>query len=252
MTRRLILAILAGVLWLASPVQAAVAYTASASAQDITGLVTTLTVGSVACTGSDPLCIVYASWRDNGETVSGVQCNSGGVTLTRVPNFPKAAIASGVAIDAFYTHTTFTATCVITWGSAPFRVYGSTLAFTGAHQTVEFDDDDRQDNNAGLTGTTDLTLTTQADGMVVDCVHIRADENLVADGSQTERTQQNGLALDTHGTSTLAASGTSTTVGWTWTTGANFQHAAIAIAPSAGAAPSLRPLMLLLGVGEAP
>jgi hypothetical protein len=237
----------------AAPVYADVAHTATVGALNIGGIATTLATPSMTCGGSNPLCIVYATWRDSGQTFAGVTCNTGAVTMTVVPGFPKTAASSGVSHTAYYTYTPFTATCTATWNSAPGRIYVTGIVLTGAHQTIgtAIQDTDVQDSNAGLTGTTDLTLTTTAGGMVVDALHIRADETINIEGSQVRQIQQNGTALDTMGISTLVTSGASATVGWTWTTGSNFMHSAIAIAPAAAAAapPSL---FNLLGVSAGP
>jgi hypothetical protein len=207
----------------------AVAYVSDVSAQDITGVPTTLTIPSVNGGGGNSLWILV-TWRDSGQSITGVTYNGSATGITQVTGSP---VNGSVSAAIYYLASpSGTADVVVTWNGAPFRIYGTAVVVSGSDTSALVTDYD-EEFGTGESTTGDLTLTTVAGGLVLSVIQTRADEGIAPSGAgQTERAQENGTANDVHAASTTDASGTSVTVGWDWTTAVGWAHAAVSIAPS--------------------
>jgi hypothetical protein len=210
----------------------AVAFVSKVEATPVTtGAATTLTIPSVVGSGGN-LVVAIFGWRDaGGETMSGATYN--GVAMTHVGSADSGA--SGARVDAWYFNSPGgTANVVGTWTGAPQRIHGHALVFSGADVAGTSVGTASAENSTGASATVDRTVTTIVDGMVVDGLYVRNDENFTADAGQTERSRSTVAATDAFECSTEPATTTSTTTGWTWSSAAGMAYTAVPIHPATG------------------
>lgn len=206
----------------------AVAWVSKISARDASASSSTLTLASVVGSGGD-LVLALFTWRNNGETMSGA--TYGGVSMTRVSGLPFTG--GEVGVDCFYRLApSGTADVVGTW-SAATRLYGTASVFSGVHQSSPFGTVGTETGTG--TATTDITVSTTVNGMVADVIMIRIDDTLNEDAGQTKRSEELTTGTENHATSTEPATGTSHTLGWTWTNSEQYRFVAIPINPAGDA-----------------
>jgi len=207
--------------------------TSHTSTPTTTGAATTQTITGVVGSGGN-LIIAIFGWRDaGGETMSAATYD--GNAMTRVPSATFGPASSGVAVDAwYYLSPAGTGSVVGTWSAAPQRLHGHAHVFSLADVGGTPLGTAAGESVAGASATTDQTLTTVVGGMVVDVLYVRNDDDFTADAGQTEVSRTTVAGTDAFECSIEAAAGTSTVVGWTWSTAGNYVHMAIPIRPSAG------------------
>jgi hypothetical protein len=230
----------------------AVAKVRSAAATPVTsGVATAITLSAFDSSGGN--CLLWCvGWRDGGGETNNTATFDGNA-MTAVAsgeNISSGARAKVWKIDS----PSGTGNAVGNFsGGPPQRIHAHAILFSGA-DVAGTSVGTAQNENEGAGATAGLTVTTIAGGMVADFLYAREDTDFTPNGSQVAAERSTVAATDAMESSTLAASGTSTGVGWAETIGAGFAYIAVPINPAAAAGRTSKnirsnPLGVNLGMG---
>lgn len=185
------------------------------------------------CTGSDRLLVVIVTLANtSARTVSSVTYNGVGLTFS---HGVSAGDVANLRSELWYVIAPATGsnTIAITASGDCEVLAGGGVSVTGAHQVTPLADTD-SGSSTGATSAS-LTLTSAADGLVVDGLCSYANANFTVGADQTERwnaesgvSPGEGFTIDYAGSTEPGAA--SVTMSWTLANNRPYAHVAAAIA----------------------
>jgi len=197
--------------------------------------------------GTDRLLVVLVvrGWPYNA--VTSVTFN--GINLTQIPGFERGD-GGFIAVDAWYlvNPDATTANVVVTVASNT-RLCCTAISFTGVHQTTPLG---TAANNNGTGTSPTLNVSSDVDGMVVDCLGGVEGKILGGTGAGTGQTERSTVSVASGGnrrdqrTSTEAGTGGTVTMSWGIGTSDNWYIGAVPVKPASAGSSASAVLRLLL------
>lgn len=185
--------------------------------------------------GTDTILLNGVGYNNGSENTNNSTFN--GDSLTKQVGTSNAAFASA-SIWYRVAPDVGTATLAVDFTSAN-RGTQTGVDLSGVDQSNPFRDSDSANGTTATTSS--LTLTTESGDFLLSCIYVRrsgADPGDLVPDDGTEIEESTALAGVERGSCLRkTASGTSTSVGWSWTASTAFAHVAVAVKPSATAAP---------------
>lgn len=193
------------------------------------GGVTELTFTSHTVAGSNRFLVVSVQWSDTTNTRTVSTVTFGATSLTRLGGAANGTTGS----DIWYVNNPAaeSRTITVTMSQTTDRITAGAISFTNVNQTTQLGS---IATNTGSDDTPTVNTTTVTGDMVVDSACMAADTTQTAGASQTERYEQRGAGGGQNQTgagSTEVATGTTTTMDWTFGSSAAWATCAVALKP---------------------
>lgn len=239
----LVLALLVG---LSGSAEAAVAYSTSSSAKDVSGTVNTLTLATQNCSGANTACYWTLEWRDPTDSITFTSVTHSGSSMTTLTSRSCRNTGSGGCLVTGYTCNGGGSGNMVATISANANIFFSNIVLTGVDCAGTPVGTTVKSDSAGGTATTVTTnVTTTAGGMAVDSLMIRDEGTTnVPTAGQTQRTTQSDAGSMGMFTSTKPHTATST--GWTWTAEGSLEYVhSVTPFNASGGGGATRPKLLL-------
>lgn len=214
------------------------------------GTVSTHTFTNATASNSNRFLLAFTSFGSDTEDTTSVKFN----TSESLTNLATASIVSAdfAEMQAWYlgNPTATTASVVaVTTGSYTSTIHVFALSGVDTVSPIRTQGEE-QTNSGAATATGNITLSGLTAGdFVGDCIRVRnaggSDPGGLVPNNGTEVDEKFVNGVNARAScSYQTATGSSVTLGWTWTNGSSYAHVAIAIKPLAGGA-TVTPITIL-------